>query len=335
MALISQSTYVAPFLFGNAHLQTVFPVLFRRVRGVHYRRERISTPDEDFLDLDWSAVGSERLVILSHGLEGDSRRSYVLGMVRAFNRHGWDALAWNMRGCSGEPNRKLRFYHSGATEDLHTVIEQVIAHYAYGTIVLVGFSLGGNVTLKYLGERGDRVNPLISGAVAFSVPCDLADSAEQTDRLRNRIYMIRFLRMLHRKIRAKMVLMPDEISDTGYHLIKTFRDFDERYTAPMHGFENAEDYWRRASCKGLLPTIAIPALLVNARNDPFLGERCYPRREAERSANLFLEMPASGGHVGFVAFNRNGEYWSESRALSFLNALPRSQNRWAGNRPPN
>jgi uncharacterized protein len=170
MPLMEKSSYLPPPFFGNGHLQTLYPNLYRRVRGIVYRRERIPTPDGDFLDLDWSRVGSRKLVIVSHGLEGSSLRPYVLGMVRAFNETGWDAVAWNFRGCSGEPNRKLRFYHSGATEDLETVVEHVRRDPTYQKIALVGFSLGGNITLKYLGERGKDAAAAVFGAVAFWFP---------------------------------------------------------------------------------------------------------------------------------------------------------------------
>jgi predicted alpha/beta-fold hydrolase len=319
MPLIPKSTYQAPPLFGNRDIQTIFPSLFRKVKGIHYRRERIITPDGDFLDLDWSETGASRLVIISHGLEGDSQRSYVLGMVRAFNRRGWDAVAWNMRGCSGEPNKMLRFYHSGATEDLEAVVahvRQISPRYRH--LGLIGFSLGGNVTLKYLGEQGEGVDPLIVGAAAFSVPCDLASGAREMAKWRNRIYLWRFLRLLRGKIRAKMKLMPGRITDQGYHRIKTFKDFDDRYTAPLHGFESAEDYWCRASSRQFLPALSVPALLVNAGNDPFLGKECYPIAEARRHPKVYLEIPATGGHVGFVSFTRGGEYWSEARAGEFL-----------------
>jgi predicted alpha/beta-fold hydrolase len=319
MPLISKSTYRAPPLFSNPDVQTIFPSLCRKLKGIRYRRERIFTPDGDFLDLDWSEVGASRLVIISHGLEGDSRRSYVLGMVRAFNRGGWDALAWNMRGCSGEPNKLRRFYHSGATEDLEAVVAHVRQRAPrYRSLGLVGFSLGGNLTLKYLGEQGEAVDPLIAGAVAFSVPCDLASSAREMTKWRNRIYLTRFLRLLHGKIRAKMKLMPGRITDDGYHRVKTFKDFDDRYTAPLHGFADAEDYWRRASSKGFLPAIVVPVLLVNAEDDPFLGKECYPIAEAVQGPSLYLEIPASGGHVGFVTFAKAGDYWSETRATEFL-----------------
>lgn len=318
MPIISSSAYSPPHLFSNGHVQTIFPTLFRKVTGVTYRRERISTPDHDFLDLDWSGAGANRLAIVSHGLEGNSTRSYILGMVRALNMRGWDALAWNFRGCSGEPNRTLRFYHSGATDDMHAVISHVKTLRRYREIVLIGFSMGGNMILKYLGERAGMLDTPIKRAVAFSVPCDLLSSAERMSTAGNRIYMIRFLRLLHVKIKEKMRAMPGMLSDDGYADIKTFEQFDDRYTAPIHGFENAGDYYRKASCKRFLRDIRTPALLVNAQNDPFLARSCYPVDEASGNPHLFLEIPESGGHVGFVAFNREGEYWSERRALEFI-----------------
>ncbi|MEE9121492.1 MAG: alpha/beta fold hydrolase [Syntrophobacteria bacterium] len=319
MPIITQSSYVPPIGFRNGHIQSLFPTLFRRVKGVTYERERIWTPDDDFLDLDWSRVGARRLAIITHGLEGSSERWYILGMVRAVNRNGWDGLAWNMRGCSGEQNKKLRSYHSGASEDLHAVIQHVIADQEYSSIALVGFSLGGNMTFKYLGERGQRVNPAIARAVACSVPCDLASGAEKMARFSNKFYMKRFMRMLHEKIKAKMRIMPGRISDEGYHQIKTFKEFDDRYTAPINGFRDVDDYYRQASCKQFLHNLTIPSLLVNAKNDPFLAEPCYPIEEAKANPNFFLEMPESGGHVGFISFNKKREYWFESRVVSFLN----------------
>ena len=318
MPVISQSSYIPPMGFSNGHIQTLFPYLFRKVTGVTYKRERIATEDDDFLDLDWSSMGASKVAIVSHGLEGNSERWYVLGMVRALNRSGWDVLAWNMRGCSGEPNKTVRSYHSGASEDLAAVVEHVTDGGRYHAIGLVGFSLGGNVTLKYLGERGSQTNKAITGAVTCSVPCDLASGAEEMAKPSNRIYMKRFTRMLHEKIKAKMRLMPERISDEGYNRIQTFRQFDDRYTAPLHGFRDADDYYNRASSIQFIHKITIPTLLVNAKNDPFLPQPCYPLREAEANPNFFLEMPKSGGHVGFIAFNKRKEYWFESRVVEFL-----------------
>lgn len=322
---IIASSYRPLFWLRSGHAQTVFPHLFRRVQGVIYRRERIGTPDGDFLDLDWSLAGGQgiqagagRLAVLTHGLEGDSRRGYILGMARALNRAGWHALAWNLRGCSGEPNRTPRLYHSGATEDLHTVLAHVASVSHYSAAALIGFSLGGNLALKYLGERNGEFPLPIEAAVTVSVPCDLADSAARMEAPDCRIYMARFLRSLRNKVQVKTRLFPGMPDDAGFRHIRTFREFDDRYTAPLHGFRDAEDYWRRCSSRQFLAGIRVPTLLVNARNDPFLAGGCYPIAEADANPNLHLEMPASGGHVGFVAFRQDGLYWSEARAVEFL-----------------
>ena len=311
---LARSSYSPPPGFRNPHLQTIVAGRLRRVDGVTYDRERITTPDGDFLDLDWSRVGADRVVVISHGLEGSADRAYVRGMVRTLNRRGWDALAWNFRGCSGEPNRRLRLYHSGATEDLEAVVQRALADYDH--VALVGFSLGGNMTLKYLGERGDAAE--VYRAVALSVPVDLAASSVALARWENGLYMRYFLRSLRRKVRTKAQQFPDEISTDGLAAIRDFQGFDDRYTAPIHGFEDAEDYWRQSSSKQFLDAIRIPTLLINAADDPFLTPACYPTEIARRSGCFWLETPAHGGHVGFVTFGRDGEYWSERRAGEFL-----------------
>jgi predicted alpha/beta-fold hydrolase len=312
-------SYQPPPFFRNPHLQTLFPTLFRRVPGISYTRERISTPDDDFLDLDWVRRGSNRLVVVSHGLEGDSQRAYVKGMVRAALKQGFDALAWNFRGCSGVPNRQPRLYHSGSDNDLETVLRHVLEHCDYRAIALVGFSMGGNVSLVYLGRRQHAIDPRIKCCVAFSVPGDLADCSRALARPENRIYMKRFLKMLHAKVRMGQERFPELINDRDYHLIRNFYDFDNRYTAPLHGFKDAEDYWRQCSAARFIPGIRIPTLLVSALDDPFLGPGCYPRKEAAANPVFTFETPAHGGHVGFVSFNREKIYWSETRALAFIN----------------
>lgn len=317
MPLIS-SKYRAPFGFQNGHTQTIFPTLVRWVSGLSYQRERITTPDGDFLDLDWARVESPHLVILCHGLEGCSSRAYIKGMARACNRRGWDVLAWNYRSCSGEINRTLRFYHMGATEDLETVLEHVRQNSHYERISLVGFSMGGNLILKYLGERLETEQKRIHRAVAFSVPCHLEASAEYLARPQNAVYMKRFIKMFRAKIAAKAKLFPGQISTEYAQEMTTFREWDEYYTAPLHGFKNAEDYWAKCNSLQFIPQIQVPALLVNARNDPFLPRECYPETQARASDHFHLEVPHSGGHVGFVSFNFRGEFWSEQRATEFL-----------------
>ncbi len=283
MPLIQESTYRPPGFMSSGHIQSIFPSIFRKIETDFYQRERIKTNDNDFLDLDWARNGSKNLAIISHGLEGSSKRSYVVGMVKALIRNGWDALAWNFRSCSGEMNRQLRFYHSGATDDLECVVNHALNNNTYDKIVLIGFSMGGNLTLVYLGEKGLLLDPKIIQAVTFSVPCDLKASALALAKPQNKLYMNRFLRMLHEKIRTKMEFMPDSLNDSNYGLIKTFEDYDNRYTAPLHGFSNAEDYWSKCSSRQFIPGIKIPTLIVNARNDPFLSGGCYPTKEASES----------------------------------------------------
>lgn len=319
MPLIQKSTYRAPLWLPGAHLQTVHPVLFRRVAAVTDRRERLELGDGDFLDLEWAGSRGERLAILSHGLEGGSQAKYVQGMAAALLKRGWDVLAWSFRGCSGEPNRLASFYHSGKTDDLEHVIRHAIATHPAQEIDLVGFSLGGNLTLKYIGERGTEIHPAINRAVAFSVPCELACSSAKLAEWQNRIYMERFMKSLRAKVKDKHRLFPDELDITGVEAMRTFSEFDDRFTAPLHGFADAEDYWKRSSCRRFLGGIAIPTLLVTANNDPILGPACYPFAEAEASPSFHLETPSGGGHVGFGA---GEEYWSEKRAAEFLSGRP-------------
>ncbi|NBB79176.1 MAG: alpha/beta fold hydrolase [Verrucomicrobia bacterium] len=311
--------YIPPAGFRNAHLQTIYPTLFRRTPLITGERERIATPDGDFLDLDWARQPqNQRLAVLTHGLEGHSRGNYCQGMASALRRADWDVLAWNFRGCSGEPNRSLRSYHSGATSDLQIVLDHIFSNTAYDSISLIGFSLGGNLTLKYLGDQGTALDPRIRSAAAISVPCDLASSAKRLERWQNRIYMARFMRCLRMKIREKARHFPDQLDLRGLDTMRTFQEFDDRYTAPIHGFKDAHDYWGQCSCRFVLDQIAIPTLLINAQDDPFLTPDCYPSETAATNPNLTLETPKYGGHLGFVSFNDKREYWSEQRAVAFL-----------------
>lgn len=319
MPLIANSEYVAPAYLPNGHLQTILPSLFRKVKGVEYERERLDTPDGDFLDLDWSKTkDSKHLGIVCHGLEGDTRRPYILGMVKALNKAGIDALAWNFRSCGGENNSRLRFYHSGATEDLQYIIQKVMEAGYYTKISLFGFSLGGNMVLKYLGELGNETPAIINKAVVFSVPCDLAGSSKNLCSTENQIYNRRFLKSLKLKIRAKAKLLPGKINTLHLKNIKTLKEFDEKYTAPLHGFKDAEDYYERCSSRAFIDRIKIPTLIVNAKNDPFLSLGCYPTEEVKNNSYVFLEIPNEGGHCGFYLSNASGEFWSEKRALAFL-----------------
>ena len=318
MPVIASSYSQPPRYLFNGHLETIFPSMFRKIEGA-YERERLELADGDFLDLDWMHGKRDKLVIISHGLEGSSDRHYSKGVAHYFHQRGWDAVAWNCRGCSGEMNRLPRFYHHGATEDIATVIDHAIQK-NYAHIALVGFSMGGSMTLKYLGERKDQLPAAIKSAVTFSVPCDLGASARELDKPGKKFYLNRFLKKLEKKIRAKSIRYPDLISAEDFEQIKTFRDFDNRYTAPLHGFRDADDFYTKASSGPYLSSIQVPALIVNALNDPFLPDACYPFDIATSHGSVYLETPGRGGHVGFSLAGKS-ESWMEVRAFEFVTAM--------------
>jgi uncharacterized protein len=316
MPLLETSTYLPPWYLFNAHLETIVPSMTRNVTGVNYERERLELSDGDFIDLDWLKNVSNKLVIIAHGLEGNSERHYCKGMAKYFFQRGWAALAWNCRSCSGEINRLPRFYHHGATEDLAAVIDHASKLKQYETIVLVGMSMGGSMTLKYLGEQ-KTVAKEIKASVVFSVPCHLGASAKELDKPSKKFYLHRFLKKLGKKIKVKSELFPDLISYKGFEKITTFKEFDNRYTAPLHDFSNADDFYKRASSLNYLSSITTPTLIVNALNDPFLPPACYPIEMVKKHSHIFLEMPACGGHTGFTLAGK--EYnWMEERAFEFI-----------------
>lgn len=309
--------YRPPPWLRSGHVQSVWPSLFRKVRLDAPHTEVLATHDDDELHLDWYRQGSDRLAVICHGLEGNSRRPYVLGLAKALLARGWDVLAWNFRSCSGVMNRQPRFYHSGATGDLRQVVNHGLAQ-GYQTVFLSGFSMGGNLALLYLGEQGERVDSRICGAVAYSVPCDLAGSADMLALPSRRIYMQRFLRDLRGKMEEKARRFPDLIDVSDFDSIRSFHQFDNRYTAPLHGFRDAADYWAQCSALDRLRDIRVPTLMVNAADDPFLSRQCFPESPTVLGKHVRLDSPRWGGHVGFVEHGKNGRYWSERRALLFL-----------------
>ncbi|NAY91870.1 alpha/beta fold hydrolase [Muricauda sp. JGD-17] len=312
------TNYRPPLFFRNGHIATIYSGLVRKVDGVVQKRERITLADGDFLDLDWSKsqTPSNKLVILLHGLEGNAQRPYITGSAKVFNQKGYDACAVNYRGCSGEPNSKYRSYHSGATKDLIEVIDHILDAKKYGEIYLKGFSLGGNLALKYLGE-GNTVPKEVKAAVAVSVPCSLRDSCEQLLMPKNVLYAKRFKKHLIAKLREKQELFPELIPDEDIKKIKTLKDFDDIYTSRAHNFKDALDYYEKCSSLQFLSDIKAPSLIINAQDDSFLGSECYPYKEAEINPNLYLEVPKYGGHVGF--WGKDNITYNEKRALDFFN----------------
>ncbi len=317
MPIIENTTYNPSWLFKNKHFNTAFRTLFSD-QSVSYKRERIELIDGDFIDLDVSTVNSDKVVIAIHGLEGSSKSSYILSLTNVLNHHGYDVVAINLRGCSGEQNRLISSYHSGKTDDLDNVIQHIDNQYNYKEFNVVGYSLGGNLTLKYMGE--EKVFSKVKTAVGVSVPCSLKDSSMQMNLLSNRIYLNRFLETLEKKTLEKLEKFPDSfLSKASIKSIKNFKDFDDVYTAPAHGFLDAEDYYKKSSSKSYLPKIKTPTLLITSLDDPFYSNASYPFDEAKSNEYFFMEATKYGGHVGFGNYlNSTLNTWCEYRILSFL-----------------
>lgn len=318
MPLIPHSTYPgSPRYLFNGHLQTIVPSALRKVRGLTYERERLETADGDFLDLDWVDGGSKRLVVITHGLEGDSNRPYVRGTAKLFAQQGWDVLAWNCRSCSGEMNRAFRLYNHGEIGDIDAVIRQALRTRHYEEITMVGFSMGGNITLKYLGVHGKDAPEVITSAAVFSAPTDLRSSAQKLDAASNSFYKKRFLKKLSHKVRLKAEQHPGRLDVSRLAAVQVWRDFDEAFSAALGGYRDADDFYEQASAVHFMPGIQIPVLLVNAQNDPILTPECAPTELAKVHPRIFLETPRTGGHVGFLV--AGDEFtWAERRALEFV-----------------
>ncbi|MDQ8201680.1 alpha/beta fold hydrolase [Pelagicoccus sp. SDUM812003] len=325
MPHLDASSYRCPWPLKGPHLATIVPNVSRRRIRIAYRRERLELSDGDFVDLDTCSGrdgSAESCLLMLHGLEGSSTAPYVKSMAQSAVRRlpSLDAVAMNMRGCSGELNRKARFYHSGESGDLAEVV--LYLENRYETIYLLGFSLGGNVVLKYVGEFPDGVSRKVRAAAAVSAPVDLQGSAKRIGERSNGFYMKRFIRLLSEKIEAKAELYPDVIDAEGCRQMASFVEFDGTYTAPLCGFASAEDYWRKCSALNWLADIRVPALLLNALDDPFLSEGCFPEETASRSSFLHACFPRQGGHLGFPGRRVRGEAWHERVALDFLLGKP-------------
>jgi len=285
-----------------------------------YKRKRITTWDHDFFDLDFSFVGSESLVLLIHGLEGSSESQYMTSNTNHLNQKGLDTVCFNLRGCSGEDNLQLATYHSGKTEDVSFVIEHLIENYSYKNIIIVGFSLGGNLALKYIGEKGENISPVIKGGIAVSVPIDIGSAELEMDKLKNKLYIEIFFKTMKNKVLEKAFKFPEYKLDQDKLFKATkFKHLEYLYTVPVFGFKSPEDYWEKASSKPHLSKITKPTLLINAKDDTFLSRECYPYKEAENSNFFFFEEPKFGGHVGFMtSFKPKENKWLEYRIERFI-----------------
>ena len=318
MPLIN-STYPGPPWYQlNGHWQTLLPA-FRRWQ-LPYRRERLELPDGDFLDLDW--LGQEEadsLIILTHGLEGNSHRPYIQSAAHYFSDRGWDALAWNCRSCSGEMNRLPRLYHHGEIEDIGAVIRHALGQKPYRQIWLAGYSMGGSINTKYLAVNGKAVPEPLRGSIAFSSPFDLAASVDALEFPGNGFYKKRFLKQLSAKLLIKADRFPGLLDMSRLPEVDTWRDFDEWFTAPLLGLDSATAFYEMASAKNFLEGLQHPVLLVNALNDPIIPLACSPIELAREHPLLTLEMPEQGGHVGY-SLSRSRYSWMDIRAWDFIHS---------------
>jgi predicted alpha/beta-fold hydrolase len=313
--------YVAPWWLPGGHVQTIYARFLNPSTAFRLRRERWETPDNDFIDLDWldADTDSANLLVLFHGLEGCSSSHYARSLMSRARRVGWRGVVSHFRGCSGEHNRLARAYHSGDSREIDWILRRIKEKNPTIKIYVVGVSLGGNVLLKWLGEESNRALEIVEKAAAVSVPVDLAAAAGVLDRgCRKLIYTRHFLKTLKQKALDKISQHELKIDLLQIRAASTFRQIDDLFTAPVHGFETAEDYWSQSSSKPWLPRIRVTTLLINARNDPFLPAAALPNRE-EVSSSVQLEYPDDGGHVGFVSGRFPGDLnWLPRRIFDFF-----------------
>jgi predicted alpha/beta-fold hydrolase len=317
------SSYRAPAWLPGGHLQTLYAALLAPRPRVTFVRERWDAPDGDFIDLDWIdthtvSPAAGPLVVLFHGLEGGSRSQYAAALMAATRERGWRGVVVHFRGCSGEPNRLRRAYHSGDSGEIDWILRRLKHDHAPERLCAAGVSLGGNALLRWLGEQRDNASTVIDAATAISAPVDLMASGDALGRGLNMMYTRNFLATMRRKTLAKLALFPDLCDRERVLASRTLRDFDNVVTAPLHGYRDTDDYWTRASAKPVLCQISVPTLMINALNDPFLPATALPA-VSEVSAAVTLEFPATGGHVGFVTGAFPGQLnWLPQRILNFF-----------------
>lgn len=318
MPLIENSNYkTSGFYYENGHISTIYIGRFWKTIAPNYIRHRIELTDGDFLDVDFTENSKQNAVILCHGLEGASDRTYNNTSAGFFLSHDYSVFAWNNRSCSGEMNRLLKLYHHAAIQDLDAVVRFVLGR-GYKRVYLVGFSLGAAQIMNYFGTK--KMDERVKAGVAVSVPVQLKDSAEILKKGFNRVYLLNFIRKINKKLKIKAEQFPEALDWNKLNHIKTFDEIDEYFTAPVHGFNGKEDYYNRASPAYSIDGIKTPLLILNAADDPFLGENCYPIDFAKNNPYVFLEIPQHGGHCAFPLKEQRNSY-SEIRAYEFFNQI--------------
>jgi predicted alpha/beta-fold hydrolase len=318
-AAMHPGSYRAPWWLPGGNAQTIYAALVARLPRPSVRRERWETPDDDFVDVDRVDGPPEApLLVLFHGLEGGTASHYARAMLAAARARRWRAALPHFRGCGGEPNRLPRAYHSGDSAEIDWMLRRLAGEAGAAPVFAMGVSLGGNALLKWLGERGPEARALVRAAAAVSAPVDLTAAGDALERGFNMVYTRNFLATMKRKSAAKLERFPRLFDGERVARSRTLREFDDLVTAPLHGFRDAADYWARASSKPWLRGIAVPTLLLNAANDPFLPGTHLPRAE-EVAPCVRREFPATGGHVGFVSGPFPGRYdWLPRRIFGFF-----------------
>lgn len=319
---LKRAPFRPPRWARGPHAQTLAARVLRSPAGPPFERERFTTEDGDFIDVDWAPdPGPEApIVLILHGLEGSSRRRYVRNVARELLDRGVRPVAMNFRGCSGEPNRTLRFYHSGETSDPARLLARIRERYPTRRVGALGFSLGGNVLLKLLGERADGGSGLVDAAVAMSVPYDLSAGCALLERgAMGRLYSAYFLHSLRRKVERKAAQLATVLDVERALHVRTIREFDDAVTAPLHGFADAAAYYAECSSDRFLSSIEVPTLLIHAEDDPFLPAEAIPVARARENPSLELVLASAGGHVGFVTGSpRAPSFWGDELAAEML-----------------
>lgn len=312
------ASYHSPSWLPGGHAQTLYPLLIKP-GDFHYHRERWETPDGDFIDLDWlDAAHNAPLIVVFHGLEGGSNSHYATSLMVTLKERGWAGVVAHFRGCSGEPNRLPRAYHSGDSEEVDWILRKLRQQFPTRVILAVGFSLGGNALLKWLGESELMASQVIDAAASVCAPLDLTICGHHLGRGFNQVYTRHFLKTLKAHAREKLARFPGIFDHRRLANARNLYEFDDAFTAPMHGFLNADDYWQRASAKPFLGGIRLPTLLLQAVNDPFLPPYVLPSID-EVSILVKREYQSQGGHVGFVAGSLPGHLrWLPQRLLCFF-----------------
>ncbi len=309
--------FLSPFFQFNGQLQTLLPAIFRNPKIAPYSRESFTLSDGDFVDLDWLQNGNDRLLLLSHGLEGNSQRPYIKGIAKYFSENNFDVLAWNCRSCGGTMNKAPRLYHHGEVEDISEVINHVINEHGYQEIWLSGFSMGANISLNYLGKKFLSIPTEVKGAVVCSAPLDLEDGVHQLHTKEGAFYRKRFFSMLSKKIKVKAAQFPGLLDLSKLDNSKHWTWFDRHFSAPLAGCKDELEFYQQATPLNFMHQINRPVLIVNAKNDPLLGKKCYPKNFIDRFESIEFEMPKNGGHVGFSERGSTVS-WFEKRAMHWI-----------------